>query len=67
MSAQAKGEVEVLQLQCWRGQWVVSTMPQLLNPLERPGTHCAHGWMVLEAGLDMHGKSCLHQHSIPTL
>jgi hypothetical protein len=28
-----------------RREWVVSTMPWLLYPQERPGTHCTGGWV----------------------
>ena len=31
--------------------------PAALNPRERPGAHCAEGWVVPRAGLDRCGKS----------
>jgi hypothetical protein len=36
---------------------VVNVTPRPLYPLERPGTHCIGGWVVLRAGLDRCGKS----------
>jgi hypothetical protein len=33
------------------------TTPRLLYPRERPGTHCAEGWMGPRAGLDVCEKS----------
>jgi hypothetical protein len=34
-------------------------------PRERPGTHCAGGWVGPRAGLDRCGKSRPHRDSIP--
>jgi hypothetical protein len=44
---------------------VVSAMPRLLYPQERPSTHCIGGWVGPKAGLDGCGKSCPHWDSIP--
>jgi hypothetical protein len=44
---------------------VVSTMPRLLYPRERPGTHCTRGRVGPRAGLDMCEKSRPHRDSIP--
>jgi hypothetical protein len=44
-----------------RREWVVSTTPRLLYPLERPGTHCTGGWVGPRAGLDVCEKSCPHR------
>jgi hypothetical protein len=49
-----------------RRGWVVSIMPWLLYPQERPGTHCTGGWVSPKAGLDVCEKSRPHQYSIPT-
>ena len=40
-----------------RWGWVVSTMPRLLYPQEKPSTHCTGGWVGPRAGLDGCGKS----------
>jgi hypothetical protein len=37
--------------------WMVNATPRPFLPLERPGTHCIGGWVVLRAGLDRCGKS----------
>ena len=39
--------------------------PAALYTRERPGTHCAGGWVGLRAGLDRYGKSRPHRDSIP--
>jgi hypothetical protein len=45
-----------LHLGARRG-WVVSTTPRPLYPRERPGTHCAGGWVGPRTGLDVCEKS----------
>jgi len=70
MSAQAQGEVEVFpQPICnliARGGsgWSAPFLNYLTPWKDLVGTHCAQGWEVLRAGLDRHGKSCLHHYSI---
>jgi hypothetical protein len=54
----------ILDLGTRRG-WVVSTMPRLLYPWERPSTHCTGGWVGPRAGLNVCEKSFPHQDSIP--
>jgi hypothetical protein len=49
-----------LDLGARRG-WVVSTTPRPLYSQERPGTHCAGGWVGPRAGLDVCGKSRPHR------
>jgi hypothetical protein len=49
---------------CARRGWVVSTTPRPLYPRERPGTHCAGGWVGPRAGLDVCEKFCPHWDSI---
>jgi hypothetical protein len=44
-----------------RWGWVVSTTPRPLYLRERPGTHCAGGWMGPRAGLDVCEKSRPHR------
>jgi hypothetical protein len=56
----------ILNLGTRRG-WVVSTTPQPLYPRERPGTHCAGGWVGPRAGLDVCEKSHPYQDSVPGL
>jgi len=49
-----------------RKGWGVSVTPRpLFTSRERPGTHCAGGWVGPRAGLDRCGKSRLHRDSIP--
>ena len=45
-----------------RGQCHAPAAPY---PRERPGTHCAGGWVGLRAGLDRCGKSRSQRDSIP--
>jgi hypothetical protein len=44
--------LHILNLGTRRG-WVVSTMPRLLYPWDRPSTHCTGGWVSPRAGLDV--------------
>jgi hypothetical protein len=46
----------------WGGQ---RHAPAALYTPERPGTHCAWGWVGPRAGLDRCGKSHPHRDSIP--
>ena len=48
-----------------QGVRVQCQAPAAPYPRERPGTHCAGGWVDLRAGLDRCGKSRLHRDSIP--
>jgi len=48
-----------------RWEWVFNTMPQTLNPRERPGTQYIGGWVVLRVGVDGGRKSRHCRDSIP--
>jgi hypothetical protein len=55
--------LHIFNLGARRG-WVVNTTPRLFYLRERPGTHCAGGWVGPRTGLDVCEKSCPHRYSI---
>jgi hypothetical protein len=61
-------DVDLLSLDLGaRRGWVVTNTPRPLYSRERPGTHCAGGWVVPEFGLDVCEKPRPHRDSIPGL
>jgi hypothetical protein len=44
--------------------WVVNAPLRALYPQERPGTHCAGGWVVPRADVDGCGKSRTHSTTV---